>query len=291
VRLPPKVERGTQRFAPFPRLALLMSVTDTEALPPLEVSLAQALAAKVSDIITAAANATPGRKASAESKKLVARRVPPSWLSKYELMDEYGFVIWDEAMTILDRILVYPFTASYRKYLLDAPKEVIGAWQFHSHSLRVGELYIVFDRTVALLEFLNVVGRDCGLAVTDCRKSFDKTFKKTFHRRLRERHRLVHAHERPSMTSRIIDLSGGKWAGDKDESLQALMKLLADMLPKLTEASEAAGRTAPKTPQEVEAMHEWGAQQEARQMLKLVGEALLATLNDPSVAAGAAPQN
>lgn len=180
--------------------------------------------------------------------------------------------------------MVYPFTASYRKHLIGAPKEVIGAWQFHSHSLRVGELYIVLDRTLALLEFLNIVARDCGLPVTDCRKSFEKRFKKTFDRRLRERHRLVHAHERPSMTSRIIDLSGGKWAGDKDESLKALIKIIAKTLPALIESSEAAGRTPPKTPEEVEAMYEWGAQQEARQMLKLIGETLLATLNDPSVA-------
>jgi hypothetical protein len=261
-----------------------MSTTETEDLPPLEVSLAQALAAKVSDIITAAARASPGRLASAESKKLVARRVPPSWLSKYEVMDEYGFVIWDEAMTILDRILVYPFSASYRKHLLGAPKEVIGAWQFHSHSLRIGEIYIVLDRTLSLLEFLTSVAKDCRLPVTDYRKTFEKNFKKAFDRRLRERHRLTHAHERPSMVSRIIDLSGGKWADDEEESKQQLMILIAAILPKLIEANEAAGRSPPKTPEEVEAMHEWGAQQEARRMLKLVGEALLATLSDPSVA-------
>jgi len=128
----------------------------------------------------------------------------------FHVLDNYGLIIWDEAMTILDRILVYPFTASYRKHLLGAPKEVIGAWQFHSHSLRVGELYIVQDRTVALLEFLKVVAEDCGLPATDCRKSFESSFKKVFDRRLCERHRLTHAHERPSIISRIIDLSGAK---------------------------------------------------------------------------------
>lgn len=261
-----------------------MTTLESEALPPLEAGIARGLAGKVSDLITTAAKASPGLRASDEAKKLVARRMPPKWLSKYEVMDEYGFVIWDEAMTILDRILVYPFTASYRKHLISAPKEVIGAWQFHSHSLRIGELYIVLDRTLALLEFLNIVARDSGLPVTDQRKVFEKIFKKTFDRRLRERHRLTHAHERPSMTSRIIDLSGGKWIGDEHESAEELMALLTSMLPKLKEASEAAGRTAPKTPQEVEAIHEWGAQQEARQMLKLVGDALLGTLNDPSVA-------
>ena len=260
-----------------------MTTTEPEALPPLEMSLAQALAAKVSDLITEAAKVSPGLPASAEAKKLVARRVPPKWLPKYEVMDDYGFLIWDEAMTILDRILVYPFTASYRKHLVGAPEEVIGAWQFHSHSLRIGELYIVLDRTVALLEFLAVVGKDSGLSVTDQRKAFENAFKKTFDRRLRERHRLTHAHERPSMISRIIDLSGGKWAGDKDEAAKQLMTLLTSTLPVLMEASEKAGRTPPNTPHEVEAVHEWGAHLEARRMLKLVGEVLLATLNDPSV--------
>lgn len=261
-----------------------MSETQHEALPPLELGLAQALAARVSDTVTAAAKAIPGRPASAESKKLVARRVPPSWISKYEVMDEYGFVIWDEAMTILDRILVYPFTASYRRHLNGAPKEVLGAWQFHSHSLRVGELYIVLDRTLALLEFLTSVAKDCGLPVTDYRKTFEKKFKKTFARHLRERHRLTHAHERPSITSRIVDLSGGKWAGDEEQSAKQLMDLIATTLLKLIGTNEAAGRTPPPTLEDFEALHESGAEREARWMLKLVGEALLATLNDPSVA-------
>ena len=61
------------------------------------------------------------------------------------------------------------------------------------------------------------------------------------------------------------------------------MALITTALPKLVEASEAVGRTPPKTAAEIEEMHERGAQQDAGQMLKLVGEALLAPLNDPSV--------
>lgn len=262
-----------------------MSATEHEALPPLEVSLAQALAAKVSDTITAAAQSSSGLPASANAKKLVARRVPPSWLSKYDVMDEYGFVVWDEAMTILDRILAYPVTVTYRKYLTGAPREVIGAWQFHSHSLRVGEIYIVLDRTMALLDFLHVVAKDCGLQVSDSRKAFEKAFKKAFDGRLRERHRLTHAHERPSITSRIVDLSGGKWADDDEEAAKQLIELFSKTLPSLIEAAETAGRTLPTSIEEVEAVHELGAQREAQKMLKLVGEALLGMLNDPSVAA------
>jgi|GEM_PF-3082385 len=264
-----------------------MEETEEEALPPLEWSVAQALAAKVSEAITAAAEATPGREASAMSKKMVAKRVPTSWIPKYDVLDGYGFIVWDEALSVLDRIIVYPFTASYRKHLLGAPKEVIGAWQFHSHSLRLSELYIIQDRTIALLKFMNVVAADCGLTVTDCTKSFERAFKKTFERRLRERHRLTHAHERPSIVSRLIDLSGGKWKGDKDETLKQALETFAKLLPPMIAASEAAGRPSPQTAAEVEALYEAGAEREARQMLKLVGDALLGTINDPSVRGGA----
>lgn len=255
-------------------------------MPPLEWCVAQALAAKVSDAITTAAQTTPGREASAMSKKLIARRVPSSWIPKFDVLDSYGFIVWDEALSVLDRIMVYHFTASYRKHLRGAPKEVTGAWQFHSHSLRVSELYIIQDRTIALLKFLNVVAADCGLPVTDCAKSFEKDFKKAFERRLRERHRLTHAHERPSVVSRLIDLSGGKWKGDKDETVKKALETFAMLLPPLVAASEAGGRAPPTTAGEVEALYELGAKREARHMLKLVGDALLGTINDPSVRGG-----
>lgn len=262
------------------------SAEDRQDLPPLEVGLARAFAAMVSDAVTTAARASPGMPASAEARKLVARRVSKSRIPNYKVMDEYGPVLWDEAMTILDRILVYPFIASYRKHLKDAPDEVLKAWQFHSQSLRVGELYIVQDRTKKLLEFLAVVARDCGLPATDKREEFEKTFKKNFERRLRERHRLTHAHERPSFESRIIDLAGGKWQGDHEATVEQVLDVLAKMLPKLAEASEAAGRAPPRTPGDIEALHEGGARQEARLMLKLVGEALLGTINSAPVATG-----
>jgi hypothetical protein len=35
--------------------------------------------------------------------------------------------------------------------------------------------------------------------------------------------------------------------------------------------------------EDIEALHEFHAEQEARQMLKLVGAALLGTINDPTV--------
>lgn len=73
-----------------------------------------------------------------------------------------------------------------------------------------------------------------GLPAADRPKCFEKAFKKRFERRLRERHRLVHAHERPSLTSRVIDFAVAAKETDKDllaETMVDLLYKIAQMLP------------------------------------------------------------
>ena len=258
-----------------------MRKIEDEPLPALERSVAYALAGTVREFIEKAVETAPGRVASPASKKLAAKRVPPALIANYDILDDYGLLIWDEAMTILDRILVYPFTVTYRRHLLGATQDVMRAWQFHSHSLRVGELYIVQDRTTALLKFLNVVTADLGFSVIDQSRNFEKKFKKAFDRHLRERHRLTHAHERPSMTSRIIDFSGAKLADNSAESTKAIANLMTDILPRLIQMREASGGEPMNTLEDFVAFHELSAQREARKMLSLFREALLRTINHP----------
>jgi hypothetical protein len=258
-----------------------MSKIEDDPLPVLERSVVYALADTVRECIEKSVKTAPGRVASPECKQLAAKRVPPAFIAKYDILDDYGFLIWDEAMTILDRILVYPFTVTYRRHMLSAPQDVLRAWQFHSHSLRVGELYIIQDRTTALLKFLNVVAADLGFYVIDQSKNFEKKFKKNFDRLLHERHRLTHAHERPSMISRIIDLSGAKLVDDSGKSTAALTTLMSDILPRLIQMHEASGGEPMNSLEDIVALHELSAQREARKMLSLFGEALLGTINHP----------
>jgi hypothetical protein len=142
----------------------------------------------------------------------------------------------------------------------------------------VGEIYIVQDRTVALLRFLKAVADDCGLPSIDRCKSFESKFKKSFELRLRERHRITHAHERPSLASLIIDLSGAKWTGSRDVAEKQVMEVLATALPLVQNAREAAGYKPPTSPEDFEMLHESYAKEEARLMLKLVSEALMETI-------------
>lgn len=260
-----------------------MTTMEDKLLPPLETGVARGLADTVAEFLTKAAKASPSRIASSESKKLATRRVPPSWYSQCDTLDYYGVIVWDEAMTILDRILVYPFTTNYRRYLLDAPKDVVRAWLFHSHSLRVSELYVIQDRTVALLKFLKVIAEDLGLPATDFSRKFEKKFKETFKRHLLERHRLTHAHERPSMISRITEMAGAKWIEDGQEQKNYVENFLKHLSLRLIEAGELAGYSQMNTLEEVAELHEMAAQREARQMLGLFGESLFGTIKQPFV--------
>lgn len=250
-----------------------------ENLPPLSPDLTKSLALKISGIIEHACKSFPRRPASDATKAMAAKRVSPKSLSRFETLENYHLIIMDEIVTILDRILAYPTTTRYRKYFKNTPDGLGRAWALHSQSLRVGELYIVLDRTNALLKFLVQVGSDCGIPVTNCQKSFEKRFKKKFKRRLRERHRLVHAHERPSLESRVIGMTSETMSFEAEEVAPLIEEQFGKLIDALSKATGSSWQDFGELQQDVEKMHEEASDQEASQMLELVGEALLGTLN------------
>ncbi|MGO4524942.1 hypothetical protein AB4097_08765 [Microvirga sp. 2MCAF35] len=134
------------------------------------------------------------------------KRLTPKNVTTYSTPEKLPFLIYTEIESLGDRIRLYLFTARYRELINSGPREMSMAWQMHSHShsLRQGELYIIQERGVELIRFLHDVASGLGVTTVDRSNSFRKAFKKRFDRRLRERHRLVYAHERPSLTSRVI---------------------------------------------------------------------------------------
>ncbi|MBB3138113.1 hypothetical protein FHS26_005891 [Rhizobium pisi] len=234
----------------------------------------------MTDVIQAACEgaSASGLMPSDETKKLLLKRVSPKNALNFDSLERYWVVLLDELSQILDRILAYPYVVQYRKVLKSAPRELLMAWQIHSQSLRSGELYIVQDRTCEFLKFLSHVGRDCGITISDQTKTFEKAFKKTFERRLRERHRVVHAHERPSWESRIISLSGQTSPLPEDAIKALLMETFEKTMPTLQRVSSQLGKEPPMSVAAVEKIHEEGAVKEARLMLDLVAKALLSTI-------------
>lgn len=246
-------------------------------LPLLSPDVIDGLANLIQHAIKTAARATPGKPASDELKKLIAKRVPPKTLARYDTLDDYHIVAWDEAMAILERIFAYPYTVQYRKHLKGVPLDVGAAWQIHSHSLRGNELYIVQDRTEAFLGFLHVLAGECGLTTTDQTKAFENKFKKAFKRRLLQRHEVTHAHMRPSLVSRIINLNSAMARATPDEKEPMVTQFIEATAPVLGMLQELTGKNL--TVAEVEQMHEAGAEREAQVMLDLFGRCVLTTLN------------
>lgn len=253
---------------------------DDAALPQLTSKMTTALVETVATKIQNASAPMSGKAPSAATRKLMLQRVSPkNAADNYSTLDKYWVIVADEITSLLDRILAYRYLTKYRKALMaNGDNKLVRAWQFHSQSLRSGELYIIQDRTTAALKFLMAVGKDCGLAVTDQTAAFEKKFKKTFEHRLRERHRLVHAHERPSMESRIIGLSGETASLPRDEVERILHDILGGAASAMREISAKIGKKIPFDLASIEKMHEDASVREAREMLDMVGEALLKTI-------------
>ena len=165
----------------------------------------------------------------------IDKRVSPKAAAEFSRAQNLPQLVALELEILGDQIRLYPYTARYREAINLASKDMVAAWLLHSHSLRQSELYIIQERSTDLLRFLRNVSQDLGLAAApDRSKSFEKAFKRRFERRLRERHRLVHAHERPSLTSRVIDFGVAAKETDKDiveDSLADLFIKMASLLP------------------------------------------------------------
>ncbi len=253
---------------------------DDAALPQLTSRVTATLVETVTATIRAASAPMSGQAPSAATRKLMLQRVSPlNAANNFATLDKYWVIVADEITSLLDRILAYRYVTKYRNALKAyGDRDLVGAWLFHSQSLRTGELYIIQDRTTAALRFLKAVGNDCGLAVTDQTAAFERKFKKTFERRLRERHRLVHAHERPSMESRIIGLGGETARPPRDEVEKILRDILGEATSLMRESDPKTRKEIPFDLASIEKMHEDMSVREARQMLDLVGEALLKTI-------------
>ncbi len=247
---------------------------EIESLPPLTADVARGLADVAVGSIEQSCARHPCKKPSPATKKALLKRVSRKTALELTTIDKFGVVVFDEICQITDRILAYRYVAQYRKVFRSQSDELFDAWQIHSQSLRTGELYIVQDRTSQLLKFLALVGQDCGLAVEDQSGSFSKKFKKDFEKRLRERHRIVHAHERLSYESRIMAFAGKTLSLPSETVAKFMLDTFSTSFSAMSEKLREEDCEAPSI-EEVEKLHEMTDEREARQMMNLVGEYIL----------------
>lgn len=143
---------------------------------------------------------------SKSTRKHIAKRVPQKTLAKYQTPGNAIILLQLEIVDLGLRISRYQYIERYRETFQAPSAEIKLSFVMHTHILRGSEIYVIMERCASLLEFLYDVSVDLSLNPTKASKSLEARFKKGFGRHLRERHRIVHGHERPTLVSRMLSI-------------------------------------------------------------------------------------
>lgn len=183
-----------------------------------EKSLVETLAEEVDDVANgidaslrrhlAALPASPSL--SKNTKKHIAKRVSASNFANYHTPEKAIALLSMELADLGLRISRYQFIERYREHFQAPTPQMATAFVMHTHILRSSEIYIIMERCVAFLDFFYDLAADLSLNPTRGSKSLEARFKKEFERHLRERHRIVHANEKPSLISRLMSVSSNE---------------------------------------------------------------------------------
>jgi hypothetical protein len=226
----------------------------------------------------------------------IEKRVPPSTLANYLTFGRAISLCMNEFELIATRIRQYPMINVYPEYFSSKDRAVFAAFLTHLHSLRANELYLIQERGCQLLKFVHVITSGLGLESFDQSRVFEKAFKKEFWWRLRERHRLTHMHERPSLMTRMLDVI----ASDIDK--ETLTDALADLVINLStlfdslKSMEDEDVNFGEVREEMERAHDEGFGKEslaAWRLIKLSFRATCPTLfrSEPSASRHVAPRS
>lgn len=188
-----------------------MSMRETmkKLMVPTEVPMKHV--ADYADLVTSHLNAAlaavgEGEPQSPQVLKEIEKRTAPSSRANHTSLSS---AVWHVAIEIQDigsRVHRYQYIERYRDIAGSIDKSMTMALLDHTHSLKSYEVYTILERTCELLKFSKMVADNLSIPGIMNDRKFLNDFKKTFSYRLRERHRIVHAHERPSLMSRLTAL-------------------------------------------------------------------------------------
>ena len=165
----------------------------------------------------------------AQVSTIVDKMVAPGIREQYRKTEAVIGLASFEVAQIGRKIRRYQYIERY-KFFFDAPSSEIGmAFAEHMYLLRNAELYGVLERGERITRFVSAIGGDLEIGSAKASAKYNKSFKRKFGRRLGERHRMTHAHERPSLVSCILQLSEPKSEGEREFLGNALGELLGTM--------------------------------------------------------------
>lgn len=179
-----------------------------------------------------------------ETRKHIKKRVPSGQLQNYLTVEKAVALLALEISDLGTRISHYQHIERYREHFKASDKAMRAAFVMHTHILRGSEIYVIMERCEDWLKFLYALASDLDLGPTQVAKKLQTRFKKEFERHLRERHRIVHAHERPSLVSRVVgtppgDLEHPDFAKVYAETASMLVDMLHNVIGDQVEVKSA----------------------------------------------------
>ncbi len=172
---------------------------------------------------------------SERTQKHIAKRVGPKSRARYLNPEGAISLLSIEVLDLGTRISRYQYIERYREHF-DAPDPEMGtAFIMHNHMLRGSEIYVIMERCGSFLDYFYDLAVDLDLNPKKrLGKELEKEFKKRFERHLRERHRIVHAHERPSVISRMTAIAPQPEGEHRDTMEKVFIDVFSQMFQTLT---------------------------------------------------------
>ena len=180
---------------------------------------------------------------SADVAAQVKKRTAPSSLHKHSGIDSAIMNYIVDLHDLSTRIRRYQYIERYRDLYDGRDKDLGISLLDHTHALKSHEIYVILERGNELLRFGYMLAQNLSLTGSNNAAPYVKTLKKEFQYRLRERHRMVHAHERPSLLSRMLALEGELMAKPEvAEALSGMARTLRAQMKQLQARSKDPSR-------------------------------------------------
>jgi hypothetical protein len=209
-------------------------------------------------------------------KSQVAKRVAPSALPLYDDFDSVVSLAAHEIGEIGQRIGRYRYIERYKFFFETNDREMGLAFGEHLYELRSGQIYAVLERGVEIIRLCSTVADCRGRGDSKAANAYLKEFRSAFAYRLRERHRQAHAHERPSLASRILSLRPVK-EDEKRMAAEVLATVLAQArfaLRLLTQGGNEIVSPVPEDHAEFQSYYLQRVDEEASTMWRIFSKAI-----------------
>ncbi|MGO6938151.1 hypothetical protein [Rhizobium johnstonii] len=169
-------------------------------------------------------------------QKMVRARVRLSDINEYLRQPSLSGLLCRDVLDLGNRIHDYQYIERYRFAFKGFSREMNVAFIRHTFHTRHNEVYLIKEKTVKALAYAVELGSHLGFEAQSQTRSFTDRFDEAMDFRLRERHRIAHSHEAPSLTGRALEI--GTIATGSEESEAAIQEMLKIFKPLITTLKE-----------------------------------------------------